>query len=112
MIGSDRIRDGLQQHRLSCSRRRHDQATLSLADRSEQVQNSSREILLCSLELQPLVRIQRREVIEKDLIASLIRVLEVDGFDFDQGEVAFSIFRRTHLTRDRITRAQVELANL
>src|SRR5262249_319062 len=57
-------------------------------------------------------RVQRREVVEKDLVAGFIRVLEVDRFDFDQGEVTFSIFRRTNLSRYGVARAQVELANL
>ena len=64
------------------------------------------------LQLQPLGGIQRREVVEEDFVSGLVRVLEVDGFDFDQGEVAFSILRRTHLSRHRVARAQVEFTNL
>ena len=100
MVRGDRVRDRLQQHRLSCSWRRHDQAPLSFSDRRQQVEHASGEVFLTirCLQLQPLVRIQRRQIIEKDLVASFVRVLEVDGFDFDQREVAFSVFRWAHLS--------------
>src|SRR5439155_24824932 len=63
-------------------------------------------------QLQPFIGIQRRQVIEKDLVARLVRMLEVDGFHLDQGEVPFSIFWRTHLSGHGVAGAQVELANL
>jgi len=39
-------------------------------------------------------------------------VFKVDGFDFDQREVAFAVLRRTHLPGDGVAGAQVELADL
>ena len=99
MVRRDRVRNGLEQHGLSCPWGCHDQAALSLADRRQQVEHSSGEIVLSirGLELQPFVGVQRRKVVEEDLVAGLIRVFEVDGFDLDQGKVAFSILWRTHL---------------
>ena len=64
------------------------------------------------LQLQPLGGIQRRQVIEKYLVASLVRVLEVDGFNLDQGKVTLSIFWRTYLSGYGVTGAQIELADL
>ena len=99
MVGCDRVCDRLKQHRLSRSRRSDDEAALSFSDRRQQVEHSSGKVFLSvrGFELQPLVRVQRRQIVEEDLVASLVRVFEVDGFDFDQGEVALSVFWRTHL---------------
>ena len=47
--------------------------------------------------LHPLVGIKRRQVVEEDLIASYIRMLEVDGFHLDQSEISLSVLRRTDL---------------
>ena len=82
MIGGDRVRDVLQQHRLAGARRRHDQRALALADRRHDVDDARREILLgriLVLHLQPLVGIERRQVVEIDLVAGLLGVLEIDA---------------------------------
>ena len=39
-------------------------------------------------------------------------MLEVDRFDLDQGEVAFTFFRRTHLAGNRVAGAEIESADL
>ena len=39
-------------------------------------------------------------------------MLEVDGFDFDQGKITFPIFWRTYLSRNGVAGSQIELANL
>src|SRR5207249_231868 len=36
----------------------------------------------------------------------------VDSFDLDQCEIAFAIFGRTHLSGNRVPRAEIELADL
>ena len=64
------------------------------------------------LELEPLLRIERREVLEEQLVARLLGLLEVDGLDLDEREVALAFLRRTNLTGDRVAGLQVELANL
>ncbi len=58
------------------------------------------------------MRIERSEVVEEDLVLCGIRVLEIDGFDFDQSEVSFTVLRRSDLPRDCVPRSQVKLANL
>src|SRR5262245_49759423 len=112
MIGGDRIRDRLQQHRLACPRRRHDQAALTLTDRRKEIEYPCGKIILGGLELQSLVGIERRQIIEEDLVASLVGMLEIDGFNFDQCEVSLSVLRRTYLSGYRIACAQIELADL
>ena len=71
MVGRDRVRDVLQQHRLAGARRRYDQRALALADRRHDVDDARAEILdgrIFDLHLQPLRRIERRQVIEVDLV--------------------------------------------
>src|SRR5688572_23137196 len=111
MVRRDRVRDRLKQHRLSGSWRSDDQAALTLTDWRQQIEHASRQVVLAvrCLQLQPLVWIERSQVVEKNLIPGFIRMLEVDGFDFDQSKVTLSVFRRPHLARHRIAGPQVEL---
>ena len=75
----------------------------------------AREILLgriLVLHLQPLVGIERRQVVEIDLVARLVRVLEIDRVDLQQREVALAFFRRTDMAFDGVAGAQAEAADL
>jgi hypothetical protein len=101
-----------KQHRLAGARRRDDQAALALPIGVIKVHDARRQVVRRRLELQPLLRIERRQVFEEQLVARLIRRLEVDRFDLDQREVALAVFRRTHLTGNGVPGLQVELANL
>jgi hypothetical protein len=47
--------------------------------------------------LQPLLGIERRQVVEVDLVARLLGVLEIDRVDLEQREVALAFFRRADL---------------
>ncbi len=64
------------------------------------------------LELEPLHRVERRQVVEEDLVAGDFGVLEVDRLDLDQGEVALALLGRADLAGDRVAGAQVEAADL
>ena len=64
------------------------------------------------LELQPLLRIQRREVLEEQLLARLIGRLEVDRLDLDEREVALPFLRRTDLAGHGVAGLQIELPDL
>ena len=64
------------------------------------------------LELEPLLRVERRQVVEEDLVAGDLRVLEVDRLDLDQREVALAFLRRADLAGDGVAGAQVEAADL
>ena len=112
MVRGDRLRDVLQQHRLAGARRRDDQAALALADRRQQVHDARGQVAGRRLEPQPLLRIERRQVLEEQLLARLIRRLEVDRLDLDQREVALAFLRRTDLARHRVAGLQVELPDL
>ena len=73
MIGRDRVRNVLQQHRLTGARRCHDQAALALCQWGDNVDDARRKILDCRIldfQLQPLGRIKRRQVVEVNLVAA------------------------------------------
>ena len=115
MVGGDGVRDVLQQHGLAGARRRHDQRALALADRRDDVDDARREILLgriLVLHLQPLVGIERRQVVEVDLVARLLGVLEIDGVDLEQREVALAVLRAADLAVDGVAGAKAEAADL
>ena len=112
MICGDRVGDVLQQHRLAGARRSDDQAALAFADRRQQIHDAGADVLARGLELQALLRIQRRQVVEEDLVAGFVGRLEVDGFDLDQREVFFAFVRRAHLAADGVAGLEVEFADL
>ena len=104
MVGGDGVGDVLQQHRLAGARRRHDQAALALADGRQQVEHARRDVVLDGLQPDPLLRVERREVVEKDLVARLVGRLEVDRLHLDQREVALAVLGRADLAGDRCRR--------
>ena len=112
MIGGDRVGDALQQHRLAGARRRNDQAALALADRRQQVHHAAGVVVARGFELEPLVGIERRQVVEEDLVAGFLGRLEVDRVDLDQREVALAFLGRADLAGDGVAGAQVEAADL
>ena len=112
MVGGDGVGDGLQQHGLAGARRRDDQAALALADRRQQIHHAAADVLAHGLHLDPLLRIERREVVEEDLVARLFGRLEVDGLDLDQREILLALVRRAHVAADGVAGLQVELADL
>src|SRR5262249_27978156 len=71
-----------------------------------------RELLRLELEPQLLLRIERRQVVEQDLLPRALRLLEVDGLDLEEREVALALLGRTDLPRDHVAGAQVESADL
>src|SRR5204863_466504 len=89
-----------------------DRAALPLADRTEQIHDEGREVLGIVLESEPLHRVERREVVEKDLLARLVRRLEVDRLDLEEREVPLRVLRRTDLAGDGVAGAQVEASYL
>ena len=64
------------------------------------------------LELDALLGIERRQVVEEDLVAGDVGMLEVDRLDLDQREVALAFLRRADLAGDGVAGAQVEAADL
>src|SRR5919107_189110 len=92
--------------------RRDDQAALALADGRDQIDDARDEVVARRLHHQPLVRVERRQVVEEDLVARVAGGLEVDGLDLDEREVALALLGRADLARDGVAGAQVELADL
>ena len=111
MVVGDRIRDRLQNHRLAGTRRRDDESSLPLANRRDQIENA-RSHVGRHFELDALVGIERREVVEKDLLPRDVGMLEVDRLDFDQREVTLPFLRRADLTGNCIAGAEIESPNL
>ena len=112
MVGGDGVGDALQQHRLAGARRRYDQAALALADGREQIHHAAGEVVAHGFELDPLVGIERRQVVEEDLVAGFLGRLEVDGVDLDEREVALAFLGRADLAGDGVAGAQIEAADL
>jgi hypothetical protein len=59
-----------------------------------------------------LGRVQRRQVLEQDLVLGGLRRLAIDAVDLDQGEVALAFLGRADLAFDGVAGAQVEAADL
>jgi len=64
VVGGDGVRHVLQQHRLAGARRRHDEATLTPADRAQEVDDAGRQVARIVLEHEALVREERRQLVE------------------------------------------------
>ena len=64
------------------------------------------------LELQALVRIKRRQIVEMNLMPDFFRVLEIDRIDLKQREIALAFLGTADQTFHRIAGAQAEPANL
>ena len=115
MVVRDRVGDVLQQHGLAGARRRNDQRALALADRGDDVDDAGGEVLLGRVlvfHLQPLVGIERRQVVEVDLVARLLGVLEIERVDLEQGKIAFAFLRAADVAVDRVAGTQAEAADL
>ncbi len=107
--------DVLQEHRLAGARRRHDQPALALADRRHDVDHPAGIVLagrIRDFHLEPLVGIERRQIVEMDLVALLVGVLEIDGVDLEQGEIALAVLRAPDLAFDGVAGAEAEAADL
>ena len=78
----------------------------------QQIHDAGADVFAHGLELQALLRIKRRQVVEQDLVARFVGRLEVDRFDLDEREVFLALVRRTHLAADGVASLEIELADL
>ncbi len=111
----DRVGDLLQHHGLPGLRRRDQQAALALADRRNDVDGPSGQVLgrtIALLKPDTLIRVQRGEVFKENFLLGFFGGLVVDGFNFQQREVTLGVLRRTHQARNRVTGPQSEAADL
>src|SRR5262245_9859586 len=107
--------DVLENDSLAGARLSHDQPALAFAQGRHDVDDAAGEILgywLLDLHLQPLVWIERRQIVEMDLVALLLGVVEIDSVHFEEREIALALFRASDLAFDRVAGAQPEAADL
>ncbi|EAP77972.1 hypothetical protein ISM_06745 [Roseovarius nubinhibens ISM] len=114
MVLLDACRDILQQNRLTGSRRCHDERPLPLTDRRDQVDDPGRAVLdrrVFDFHRQPLIGIERRQVVKGDLVTRLLGIFKVDLRHGGQRKIALILFRLLDLAFDRIAGAQRILAD-
>ena len=115
MVLGDGVGDVLHHHRLAGARRRDDDRALTLAERRDQVDDPGGQILLgrvVELELDLLVGIKRRQIVEIDAVAQLVGLVEIDLVHLEEREIALALLGRTDLALDRVAGAQAEAAHL
>ena len=64
------------------------------------------------LKADALFGIERRQIVEEDFIFGQFRILKINRFHLEQGEIAFAFLRRTNLAGDGIAGAHIEPADL
>ena len=107
--------DVLQHYGLTGLRWRNNQAALAEADGGNQVDNARSQVLaggVVALQAQALVRVQRCQVLEQDLVLGLFGQLEIDRIDLKKSKVALGFFGRADRTDNGIAGAQVKAADL
>jgi hypothetical protein len=115
MVVGDRLGDVLQQHRLADPRRRDDQRALALALRRDDVDHPRRLVLdgrIDRVELQFLVGVERRQIVEIDAVADGVRIVVIDLDDADEAEIALAVLGAADLALDRVAGPEAELADL
>ena len=78
----------------------------------EQIHDAAADAFADGFHLDALLRVERREVVEEDLVARFFGRLEVDGFDLDEREILFAFVRRAHVAADGVAGLEVEFADL
>ncbi len=115
MVVGDGLGHVLQQHRLTGARRGDDQRALALALRRDQVDHAGRLVLdrrVLGIEVQPLIGIERREVVEVGAVTHCIGIVVVDLDQLGDREIALAVARGADLAFDRIAGAQAPFADL
>lgn len=116
MVRGDALSDVLQEHGLSGLRGSDDKSALSLSDRGDEVDDPRGDVLLgavAALKAEHLVRMERGQVLEEDLVAGALRGIVVDGVNLQEGEIALGLaLRGTDLALDGVAGLQVELSDL
>ena len=106
------IRDPLQQHGLAGARRRHDQPALPLAEGAEQVHHPRFQVAIGGFQVELLVGIQRREVIERHPVLRDDRRVVVDRLHEQHREEPLSVLGGADLAVDRVSGLEVESPDL
>ncbi len=106
------VGDVLQHHCFAGTRRGHDERALALAYGNEKVDDPRNELFRIVRQHQLLVGIERRQVVEEDLVFRGLGRLEVDGLHLDQSKVTFAAFGRPYLARNAVAGTQIKASNL
>ena len=112
VVSGDAVGDVFQELRLSGFRRRHDQRTLSVAERVHEIDESLRKVRVVDLEVEHLVREDRDHVLEDGPPFGLLGVDAVHGLDTQEAEVLLAVFRRTGLAGHEVAGPKTETADL
>ncbi len=112
MVLDDGVGELLEEDGLARLGRRDDEAALTHADGTEDVHHPHREVAVFALELDAPLGVAGPQVVERDTVLRLLRLVAVHHFDLQQGEVALPFLGRPHLTHDRIPGAQIEALDL
>ena len=78
----------------------------------EEVDHPHGEVAVLPLQPDPRIGIAGPEVVERDPVLGLLRLLEVDLLDLEQREVALALLGRPDLAHDRVAGAQIEALDL
>ena len=114
VIAGNRVGDIFKQEGFTGFRLRHDQTTLSFADRREQIYHTGAKIAACRRrrEFEFFRGEQRRQVIERHAVADVLRIKTVYFRDAQQREIFFTFFRRANGAPNRIASAQTKQFDL
>ncbi len=94
---------------------RGDQRALAHALRRDDVDDAAGLVLdggIVQLHLEPAGRIERRQIVEMDLVLDLLGVFEIDGGDLQEREIALAVLGRADRAFHRVAGAQAEAADL
>ena len=113
MIVGNGIGNRLQQHRLAGFGLGYDQTALPFADRREQVDHPTGDIVVpVARQIEFLGREQRSHKLELHTVAHLLRTESVDAVDLDQRKIFLALFRGTDRPLNRIAHFQTEQFDL
>ena len=113
VVRRDRVRDLLEDHGLAGARRRHDERALAEAERRHHVDDARLDLARAEhLEVDALVRVERREVLEGREVVQDRGIAAVHALDAEQREVDLLVLRGPHEALHDMAAAQAEMADL
>ena len=117
IVGGDPVDDRLEKHRLPCACRSDDQGTLSLTERSDEVDDSIRVVArtasggIGAFENELFVRMGRGQRAEIWPLRGSFRVSAANGVDLKQGRALSSSGRRAGLAVDDVAGLKAKAAD-
>ncbi len=115
VVGGDRLGDVLEDDRLAGARLRGDERALAHAQRRHDVDHPAGLVLdggVLEFEDEALGGIERRQIVEMDLVLAGVGILEIDGRDLQQREIALAVLGAPDRSLDGVARPQAEAADL